>query len=192
MIQERGKRLVPKLDSATQPLSNSKIWRTRHHYDTERRCSGGDASIDFSPYFADVNHSVDSHVSPDETAKRLRSFPRSSPNCTSFGSMLSSCVSKLSRCVSLASCRSSGPVKKLKTAESGLKKRLVQCYTTDTLPPKGPIGDIDAVMNKFGLEQKSIVEQSEVAVSYCRCWLSSTFPRCDGSHKVHNMATGTL
>ena len=26
--------------------------------------------------------------------------------------------------------------------------------------------------------------------AFCRCWLSDKFPRCDGSHKKHNEATG--
>eukprot|EP00438_Fugacium_kawagutii_P023560 Skav205167 [mRNA] locus=scaffold2773:81758:82048:- [translate_table: standard] len=25
---------------------------------------------------------------------------------------------------------------------------------------------------------------------YCRCWLSGTFPLCDGAHAKHNEATG--
>lgn len=25
---------------------------------------------------------------------------------------------------------------------------------------------------------------------YCRCWLSETFPACDGTHAKHNEATG--
>ncbi|CAG0924744.1 unnamed protein product [Notodromas monacha] len=33
---------------------------------------------------------------------------------------------------------------------------------------------------------------SELAdkVAFCRCWLSSKFPKCDGSHVKHNTATG--
>jgi len=27
-------------------------------------------------------------------------------------------------------------------------------------------------------------------VVYCRCWLSETFPKCDGSHMKHNKAVG--
>lgn len=46
------------------------------------------------------------------------------------------------------------------------------------------------VMNKFGLEQKTIVQAEPTTVSFCRCWLSQTFPKCDGSHKHHNMLTG--
>jgi len=26
--------------------------------------------------------------------------------------------------------------------------------------------------------------------SFCRCWLSKTFPLCDGAHKKHNAETG--
>lgn len=47
------------------------------------------------------------------------------------------------------------------------------------------------VMNKLGFEQKTIVQQTLPATSYCRCWLSKSFPKCDGSHKHHNAITGT-
>ena len=32
--------------------------------------------------------------------------------------------------------------------------------------------------------------QDEGKKVYCRCWKSSTFPLCDGSHGKHNVATG--
>ena len=32
--------------------------------------------------------------------------------------------------------------------------------------------------------------QDEGKRVYCRCWRSSTFPLCDGSHGKHNAATG--
>jgi CDGSH-type Zn-finger protein len=48
----------------------------------------------------------------------------------------------------------------------------------------------EVIMNRLGLEQKTIVEQSLPITSYCRCWLSKTFPKCDGSHKQHNLETG--
>jgi hypothetical protein len=32
--------------------------------------------------------------------------------------------------------------------------------------------------------------QDEGKKVYCRCWKSSTFPLCDGSHGKHNAATG--
>jgi CDGSH-type Zn-finger protein len=36
------------------------------------------------------------------------------------------------------------------------------------------------------------VKKAEVPdkAAFCRCWLSDKFPRCDGSHKKHNEATG--
>lgn len=51
--------------------------------------------------------------------------------------------------------------------------------------------DNSLVMNKLGLEQKTVVAQEMPVTSYCRCWLSKTFPKCDGSHKAHNALTGT-
>lgn len=35
-----------------------------------------------------------------------------------------------------------------------------------------------------------VSEQDKKQVAYCRCWRSSTFPMCDGSHMKHNEATG--
>uniref|UniRef100_A0A7R9ZSX6 Iron-binding zinc finger CDGSH type domain-containing protein n=1 Tax=Craspedostauros australis TaxID=1486917 RepID=A0A7R9ZSX6_9STRA len=42
--------------------------------------------------------------------------------------------------------------------------------------------DSDKVVNMETLEKGKKV--------YCRCWLSDTFPLCNGSHAKHNEATG--
>lgn len=105
--------------------------------------------------------------------------------------MLSSSIASLSRYALTTKSGSSRAVKTKKASVIQQKKSLAQRYSTAAPNAKGPIGEIDAIMNKFELQQKTIVEQAEVQVSYCRCWLSATFPRCDGSHKAHNMATGT-
>ena len=34
------------------------------------------------------------------------------------------------------------------------------------------------------------VEDLPEKVAFCRCWKSSTFPKCDGSHNKHNKETG--
>lgn len=60
--------------------------------------------------------------------------------------------------------------------------------TSDTTSTTAP--DSNLVMNRLGLEQKTIVAQEMPVTSYCRCWLSKTFPMCDGSHKAHNALTG--
>ncbi|XP_057988675.1 CDGSH iron-sulfur domain-containing protein NEET-like isoform X1 [Hevea brasiliensis] len=35
-----------------------------------------------------------------------------------------------------------------------------------------------------------VAELSKPLTAYCRCWMSGTFPLCDGSHVKHNKATG--
>ncbi|EJK53120.1 hypothetical protein THAOC_27501 [Thalassiosira oceanica] len=43
-----------------------------------------------------------------------------------------------------------------------------------------PLKDIEDTVNS----------SDKGVVAYCRCWRSSTFPLCDGSHVKHNKATG--
>ena len=39
------------------------------------------------------------------------------------------------------------------------------------------------------LRLKQVLEAGKKGV-YCRCWMSGTFPACDGTHAKHNDATG--
>lgn len=111
--------------------------------------------------------------------------------CTSDTTMLSVCSSRGTQYIfhrvksSFGTPQPRDVVSKLKT------KSFRQRYTTEAPTAKAQIADFPFVVNPSGLEQKSIVDQTLPLVSYCRCWLSSTFPKCDGSHKAHNLATGT-
>eukprot|EP00980_Cylindrotheca_fusiformis_P028617 scaffold22620_cov131-Cylindrotheca_fusiformis.AAC.12 len=47
---------------------------------------------------------------------------------------------------------------------------------------------------KVDLKSKKVATMEELSAgdkkTYCRCWLSGTFPLCDGTHVKHNQATG--
>ena len=47
---------------------------------------------------------------------------------------------------------------------------------------------------KIDLDSPKVATQDTVCRGdknvYCRCWLSETFPNCDGTHMKHNKATG--
>eukprot|EP00980_Cylindrotheca_fusiformis_P028615 scaffold22620_cov131-Cylindrotheca_fusiformis.AAC.10 len=47
---------------------------------------------------------------------------------------------------------------------------------------------------KIDLESKKVATVEQLSAgdkkTYCRCWLSGTFPLCDGTHVKHNQATG--
>lgn len=39
-------------------------------------------------------------------------------------------------------------------------------------------------------DRLAIKSDSNKQVAYCRCWQSSTFPFCDGSHRAYNAKHG--
>jgi CDGSH-type Zn-finger protein len=47
---------------------------------------------------------------------------------------------------------------------------------------------------KVDLDAQKVVNMESLSAGdkkvYCRCWMSDTFPLCNGSHAKHNAATG--
>lgn len=50
------------------------------------------------------------------------------------------------------------------------------------------------INNKVSPEVPKVVTKEDLEAGakkvYCRCWLSGTFPLCDGAHAKHNDETG--
>lgn len=57
-------------------------------------------------------------------------------------------------------------------------------------PCKGPM--VNASLKKDQAKVVDILDIEDIGEKkvFCRCWRSSTFPYCDGSHTKHNSATG--
>jgi CDGSH-type Zn-finger protein len=49
---------------------------------------------------------------------------------------------------------------------------------------------INHLMDLDSPKVASMVDQEGGKKVYCRCWLSKTFPECDGTHVGHNKACG--
>uniref|UniRef100_A0A0X3NH02 CDGSH iron-sulfur domain-containing protein 2 homolog A n=1 Tax=Schistocephalus solidus TaxID=70667 RepID=A0A0X3NH02_SCHSO len=65
------------------------------------------------------------------------------------------------------------------------------CYTARSLCSKN-LGHINRCYKKEQAKCVDIVDIESIDQKkvFCRCWLSSKFPYCDGSHNKHNEETG--
>lgn len=58
---------------------------------------------------------------------------------------------------------------------------------TTRINVKGVEKDKEVVITPIEMQQ---LPQNKKKIAFCRCWLSSRFPYCDGTHIAHNKATG--
>jgi len=60
------------------------------------------------------------------------------------------------------------------------------------VPKKPPPPLVNRKITKDNPKVVDLVEIEDLAekLTYCRCWKSSKFPLCDGSHNKHNEETG--
>lgn len=69
-----------------------------------------------------------------------------------------------------------------------------QIHTPHDTPFSLPPQEGKKLNEKVDLSSPKVVNTVELSPGekkvFCRCWLSDTFPLCDGAHQKHNLETG--